>query len=157
MAYHPPCASYLSAFSPQVLPVFFGFHAFELTLKTFQHTEADTLLQEVFDALEALPVFWPHQRDCITFGTSPASTTNTMHILFGMARHIEVENMGHIHQVQATGRHIGSNQQLLTTATELIHNTVALGLAHFAIKRHGGMTLLLQQLSKTVCISTGCG
>ena len=57
-----------------------------------------------------------------------------MNILFGILRDIVIENGLHTADVDASGRHIGSHENLRDPLSEFIHDPLPFMLLHIAVK-----------------------
>ena len=63
-----------------------------------------------------------------------ARTANAVHVAFRILGNIEVHHVGDVVDVQASGCHVGSYQDVHLALTEFLHNSVTLILAQVAVQ-----------------------
>ncbi len=71
-------------------------------------------------------------------------SADAMHVIIGMMRHIEIENVADRGNIKAAGGDIGSNQQRDFTFAELIERRGSGRLIHVAMQRADAEAVLLQ-------------
>ena len=72
-----------------------------------------------------------------------------MHIVFGIERNVDVEHGRHIFDVQATGRHIGADQQIHIAPLKGVQRLQTLVLALVAVQRRCAKAIALQRTGQT--------
>ena len=60
-------------------------------------------------------------------------SADAVHIVLDVVRHVKVINRLHIVHVNASGRHIGCNQNIGFTAAKQVHHRVSLSLRQVAV------------------------
>ena len=68
-----------------------------------------------------------------------------MYVAFRILRHVKVDDILHIIDIQTAGCHIGRNQNVQTTLFELFHDPVTLGLAQIAVQSFSNITPAAQR------------
>ena len=79
----------------------------------------------LFDS-EPLPCLDKNNRYASTTGS--AGTTTSMGIVGNIVRKIEIDHMGQIIDIKATGSNVGSHENLQIFTAKFFHHLVALGL-----------------------------
>ena len=78
-----------------------------------------------------------------------------MDVLLGVLRHVVVDHVFDVRDIQPAGRNIGGDQKVERTRTEVGHHAVALSLAKVAVDGAGGDAVGLQRLGQTVNADLG--
>ena len=73
-----------------------------------------------------------------------AGATDAMHVIFRRERHVVIEDMAHVLNVEAARGHVRSHQNLNVAGLELLQRLRTGGLAHVAMQRTGIEAVLLQ-------------
>ena len=80
---------------------------------------------------------------------------DAVHVRLGRRRHVEVDDVGQLLDVEAAGRHVGRDQQFGAAAAQASHDPVALVLAHAAVQRLGAVAAPVQGLGDLVDLFAG--
>ena len=72
----------------------------------------DFFLGELFNVRNMTTVMVSHQGHSQSRCSCTTCTTNTVHIVFGVERHVVVEDCRHVLDIQTTRGHVGANQQI---------------------------------------------
>ncbi len=107
-------------------------------------------LQQLLDVGHQARIAARDQRHRQARGPGTARTADTVHIVFGIEGHIEVEHRRHILDVQATRGHVGADQQVHFAALEGFERLEALVLAFVAVQR-GGLEAFALQAAGQAC------
>ena len=78
-------------------------------------------------------------------GAGAAGAADAVHIVFGVERHVKVENRRHVFDVQTTGRNVGAHQQIDLALFEGLQRFQPLVLAFIAVQRGGLEAFALQR------------
>lgn len=88
----------------------------------------------LFNFIQIKPVFICYQVDRKTEMTEPSRTANTMQICFAIFREIEVDNDIHSLDIDTTREKVRANEITRDTITEVVKNTITMGLKHFSMR-----------------------
>ena len=102
-----------------------------------QGVALNLLLQETFYLLEIALVVGGDKRDgaSVAFGTCRSS--DAVHVVFGVARHVVVDDHGDVVDVDAAREDVGGHEHIDLSALETIHHLVALCLLKVAVHFSG--------------------
>ena len=89
--------------------------------------------------------------DTRTLLASTTSTTRTVSVVLDIIRQSVVDDMCQIINIQATGCHISSNQQLYGMLTELLHRQVTLLLTEVTMQRLSIIAVLDEFICHFLC------
>ncbi|MNS89475.1 hypothetical protein D3C72_1234900 [compost metagenome] len=78
-------------------------------------------------------------------GAGTARAADAVHVVFGVERDVEVEDGGHVLDIEATGRDVGAHQQVDFTGLERGERLQAFVLALVAVQCGGTQTVALQR------------
>ena len=104
----------------------------------------------MFDVLDLATVAEFGNRDRLAFAASAAGAANTVNVVFRLHRQAVVDDVGDGRNVQTTGCHIGSDQNLHAAITERHQAAVAQALAERAVQGNGAEAFLHQIIGQTV-------
>ena len=76
------------------------------------------LASQTLDGADGLAVDRRDDRNCGAASPGPAGAADAMDVIVGVVRHIEIEDVAHLRNVQAARGHIRRDQQLNFTAAE---------------------------------------
>src|SRR5262249_25560500 len=93
------------------------------------------LADELFYRGDGLVVGGGGDRYRCAAAAGPARAADAMNIIIGMMRHVEIEDVAHIGDVEAAGGHVGGDQQGHLVLAKLVERRHARGLIHVAVKR----------------------
>ena len=97
------------------------------------------------------------QRDRQPLGTGTTGAADAVHVLVAGARHVEVDHQVQAVDVQASGRHVGGNQDLHGALLEAVDGQLAVLLILLAMQ-HEGLELAGHQLAvEAVGLDPGIG
>ncbi len=77
------------------------------------------------------------QHERVPFASGAASAANAVNVILGMDRHVEVENVAHIRNVEATSRHIRRDQKADIAAAKAVEGARAHRLIKVAMDGSG--------------------
>ncbi|CNV16513.1 Uncharacterised protein [Salmonella enterica subsp. enterica serovar Bovismorbificans] len=75
-----------------------------------------------------------YQRDCSAFATRTACTTNAMQIGIATARHVEVNDVADVRNINPACRDVGRDQDVNAAVGETLNTFVTFDLRHLAFK-----------------------
>ena len=81
----------------------------------------------------------------MSFTTSAAGPADTMYIILRVCRHIEIENMTHALDVEATRGNVGAYQECNISCFEALERIRSLELIHVTVQLSGVETMALQR------------
>ena len=87
------------------------------------------------------------RRDHHQSGSSSAGASgpaDAMDIVLGVMRHVKIENVAHVRDVEAAGRHVAGDEQLHLVGTEALQRLHARALIHVAMQRRDAEAVSLQ-------------
>ena len=87
----------------------------------------------MFYLLETVDVGVADEGDCLSVTVGTGRTTDAVDIVFGIVRHVVVDDDADVVDVNATGHDIGSNEDIGNPRLETVHHLVALLLAEVAV------------------------
>ena len=94
-------------------------------------------------------------RDAVTTGTACAA--DAVHVVFGLTRRIEVDDVADAGNVNAAGGDVGRDQHTNTALTQAIKRAVTLRLVHVAMQSSSGDALFLQRQRQFISTALGGG
>src|SRR5580704_18338196 len=103
------------------------------------------LPDQFFDRRHRFEIERRDDRDRGAGAASAAGAADAMHIVVGMVRYVEVEDVAGGGNVEAARGDVGCHQQRNFTLAELIERGGAGRLVHVAVQRADGKTVLLQR------------
>src|SRR5436309_9950578 len=92
----------------------------------------DGLPDQLFDRSHGLVVGGCHDRDRRAAASGAAGAADSVNVVVGVVRHVEIENMAHIRDVEAARRNVGGDEQRDVAAAELIERRRARRLVQVA-------------------------
>src|SRR5262245_26821780 len=122
--------------------VFVG-EAFELYTRNF-------LPDETLDGGNLLEVLACHDGKCVAHAQCTAGAADAMNIVFGMVRHVEVNDMADLLDIDAARGDIGGDHHFVTAIAKAVERLLALALRAVGVKHSNGMVLLMQPARHTV-------
>ena len=78
-------------------------------------------------------IFFVDEGDGHAIAVGTCCTAYAVYIVFGIVRHIEVDNHGNVVDVDATGYDVGSHQHVNLSALKFIQHLVAFGLVEVRV------------------------
>ena len=115
-----------------------GFHA-------RHHDARDLRADQLLDRLDQAAFVGRGQGEGMTDLAGAAGTADAMDVVLGRERHVEVEDVAHVDDVEAAGGDVGGHQDLDLALLELLERLHARRLAHVAVQRAGVEALLLER------------
>ncbi len=82
----------------------------------------------------------------VAFGASARGTTDAVHVVGGILRQIEIEDVADVGNVQSARSHVGRDQHCQLAVVELPQEAQSLGLWHIAGQRLGVKAVRVQHL-----------
>jgi hypothetical protein len=89
---------------------------------------------DLLDLGEGLEVFGGHQRRREAQLTSAARAANAMHVIVGLPRHIVVEDVAHVGDIETTSSHVAGSEECDLAVAELVQRCRAARLVHIAVQ-----------------------
>ncbi len=120
-----------------------------------QWTDLDLLLREILDGAKQPMLARLHQRDGHPFPAGPAGPADSMHVGLRRRRHIVVEDVRELPDVEAARRHVGGDQQVRRRIPESFHHRIALPLLHTAVQRFRAVPVRIEALDEGVHFEPG--
>src|SRR3546814_9017540 len=80
----------------------------------------------------------------------PTDAADAVHVRVGRRRHVVVEDVGELVDVEAARRHVGGQQELRGAVAQAGHHPVALGLVHAAVQRLGAVAPAVEAVGQVV-------
>ena len=97
----------------------------------------DCLPGQFLDRRNRLAVLRRHNADGSAGASGTCRTADTVHVVIGMVRHVKIEHMADVWNVETTRGNVGGNEQRTVTAAELLERCRAGRLIHVAMERNG--------------------
>ena len=97
------------------------------------------------------------QGDRHAFATGPAGAPGPVHVDLGRRRHVVVDDVGHVLDVQAAGRDVRRDEHVQRALAEAAHDPVALLLRQPAVERGGVAAAARERLREVVDLAPGPG
>jgi predicted Zn-dependent protease len=95
------------------------------------------------------------QRDGHALAAGAADAADAVHVGLGRRRHVVVDDVGELVDVEAAGGHVGGDEQVGGAAAQPVHHPVALLLAHAAVQRLGPVAAAVERLGELVDLVAG--
>ena len=95
------------------------------------------------------------QREGQAAAAGAAGTADTVHVVFGLHRQVEVDGVADALHVDAAGSHVGGDQDAQLAALQLRQRAGALALVHVAVQGGGGKALVGQAVGQIVGAALG--
>src|SRR5262245_30307806 len=95
------------------------------------------LADQAFNSVDRLVVDRSDDRDCRTGTSGATGTTNTVHVIVCVMRHVEIEHMTDLGNVETPGGDVRCDQQFGFAATKSVECRHARGLIHIAVQCDG--------------------
>ncbi len=95
------------------------------------------LVQHPLDRFERLDILRRHQRGGKAFAPGPAGAADAVNVVFWMDRHVVIEDVAHIRNVEAAGGDVARGEKGDVAAAEGVKRRRALMLVHVAMQAAG--------------------
>ena len=105
----------------------------------------DFLADQLFNGLDQLAILGRGDGEGPPQLAGAAGTADAVNIIFRMMRRVEVEHVADIGNVDAAGRHVGTDQQVDAAGLERLQRFGAFGLHHVAMQGPGIKAMLDQR------------
>src|SRR5581483_10737009 len=105
----------------------------------------DRLSGELFDGCHRLMVSRRDHRYRRPGAAGAASAADTVHIIVGMVRHVEIEDVADLRNIESPCGDVGGDEQLGLAFPKRLQSRHARRLVHVAMQRHGVETMLDQR------------
>src|SRR5476651_1609309 len=109
---------------------------------------SDALPNQFLDRDDRLLVSRRDDRDGGTGLSGAAGAADAMHVVVGVMRYVEIENVADLGNVEPAGRHIGSDQQLHVAFAERFQRRRARRLVQIAVQRRGVKSMAHERAMK---------
>ena len=106
----------------------------------------DRLASNAFDLTQHVLLATGHKQDGVTLATGTAGAANTVHVGFRVPGHVVVHHVGDTRHVQATGNHIGGDQQVETLVFQTLYGFFPLLLGNIAVQGFGTQAAAVELL-----------
>ncbi len=103
------------------------------------------LADQLFDRGQRLGIRRRHQRDGGTRAPGAAGAADAMHVILGMVRHVEIENVAHLGNVEPARGHVARDQKRDLAVAEGLERIGARTLVHVAVQRDRGKSVAHQR------------
>ena len=113
----------------------------------------DHVSGQFLDRLDEHPVIGAGDAQRVATASRPAGAPDTVDIVLGMDRHVEIEHMAQAADVQAAGRDVRADQHLYLASLELLQSREAHRLGEVAMQRAGREAVLFQRLVQDVDVA----
>ena len=110
--------------------------------RRWNHRSFDSLTKLFLDSFDLMFLARVYQAETNTCLISSTCTTASVDIDGSLVRKIVINNMCKVADVDTASCHVGSDENLQITLTEVIHHQVALSLREVAMKRGGVITIV---------------
>ena len=106
------------------------------------HCPFDGAAHDLFDLFDFMFLAKVHQADADATFVGATGTTAAVHIGLDIVGKVVVDDMGQFLDVDATGGHVGGDEQLQGAFAEVVHDVIAHGLREVAMEGSGVVTIL---------------
>ena len=127
----------------------------DLWFQTFNRIELRPLAGETLNRAHQTALGRIDQRHRKTGTPGAAGTADAMHVVFRLARRVEVDHMADTGDIDAARGDVGSNQHTGAAVTQTFERAVALPLVHVAVQRMGSKTVFAQQAGQIIGAAFG--
>ncbi len=100
----------------------------------------DFLAGGLFDGLQQSSLTRGHEQEGLAAAARPAGAADAVHVGLIIVGDVEVHDVADALHVQATGGHVGGDDDVQGTALELLHGAGADRLVHVTVQGRGGKT-----------------
>jgi len=107
------------------------------------HASGDRTADQLFDRLDELVVAWRRQHESVTQSPGATGAADAMHVIVGMKRHVEIENVRNRGDIETTCGHIARHQNTDFVVPEAIQRLRPHGLIEVAMQGCHGKSVLL--------------
>ena len=128
-----------------------------LRLEIRFHFAREGLAGQHFDGREHVHLIGTHQGNRLTGVARTPSTADTVDVVFGHDRQVKVDHQRQVFDIQATGRYVGSHQDLHVAGLEAVQCALAGGLGFVAMDAVGVDAQALQLVHQGVHAVAGLG
>src|SRR5262245_6904967 len=108
------------------------------------------LANQTFDGTDGLAVDRRDNRDRRTASSGPARAADAMNVIVRVVRHVEIENVAHLGNVETACGDVRGNEQFHLTAAKLVKSRHACGLVHVPVQGNR-VELVAQQRAMKLC------
>ena len=126
-------------------------------LKAGHDHPRQTLVSHSLNRLEHADLIATDQRDRLTLGPGPTGAANAVDIIFGHLRHLVIDHMGQLSDVDTAGGNIGSHQCADLAILELGQRLDARRLALVTVDGHGRNAVIIELFGQAVGAMLGLG
>ena len=106
---------------------------------------ADRMTDQFLDFGDMLAVGSRDDRNCSSLFAGAAGAADAMHVILGMDRHVEIEDMADIGNVEAAGGDIRADDEIDLARLERVERGHARALIHVAMQGAGAEPVLQQR------------
>lgn len=110
---------------------------------------------ESLKLLQSIAILLGDEVDGNTLTTETTTTTNSVDVVLLGDGEIKVDDKGDLLNIDTTGQQIGGNQDTGRTRSELLHDSITLGLVHLTVNGRDGELLGSKTLGNHVDLSLG--
>ena len=128
-----------------------------LRLQASQRAHRDRLGGELLDAADHADIAALGQRDRAARAAGAAGAADAVHIVLGLHRQAEVDDMADGRHVDAARGDVGGHQDAQLAAAQCHQRAVATALRHAAVQRRDRMAHLVQMGGQLVGVALGAG
>ena len=113
-------------------------------MKSVELDSRNLLANEALDGGNLLNILAGHNRESVADALSASSAADAMDVVFGMMRHIEVDDVADLRHVNASRGDVGGYHHLITAVAKTIQSMLAFPLSSARMENGDGMTLLME-------------
>ena len=110
--------------------------------KVFELQPRNFSSDETFDRLQGRNFFTIHERECVADVLSAASPADSMHIIFGVLRHIVIDNVTDAGDVESARSDVGRDHHFVFSTLKAFQCFDALALGAVGMENCDGMVPL---------------
>ena len=119
--------------------------------------DLDGRTNDALDVAQVAVLAWLHEGDRDALATGPAGAPGPVHVDLGRRRHVVVDDVAHVLDVEAAGRDVGRDEHVQRALAEAAHDPVALLLRQAAVERCGVAAATRERLREVVHLAPGPG
>ncbi len=106
----------------------------------------DRLADQFLDRVDVFGVLGDGDGEGVAFAPGAPGAADAMHVILGMNRHVEIEDVAHVLDIEAAGGDVAADQERDLALLETRQHLVARGLGHVAVQLPDVEAVALQGL-----------
>ena len=104
---------------------------------------------EDFNLAESMDIVLGNEVDGDTLAAKATAATNTVNVVFSVARQIVVDDERDLLDVNTTRKKVGRDEDTRRACAELLHDDIALLLVHVTVHRRDGKVTLIRKKGRS--------